>query len=165
MPTPTYTPLATITLTSAASSISFSSIPATYRDLIVVASNLNVVSGTSGLRIRFNSDTVSTYETVHMAGSGTAAASFTSGGGGFGQLQGASGIGISTNNITIVNIMDYSTTNKHKSWLTRTNQANDNVEASAGRWPSTAAINNCTIIAGPNAFAIGSTFSLYGVIA
>ena len=36
MPTPTYTPLATVTLGTSAASVTFSSIPATYRDLILI---------------------------------------------------------------------------------------------------------------------------------
>ena len=59
MPTPTYTPLANVTLGAAASSVTVGSIPATYRDVIcvVVAEGSTTLQG----RIRLNSDTGSAY--------------------------------------------------------------------------------------------------------
>jgi hypothetical protein len=53
MPTPTYTPLATVTLGTTAASVTFSSIPATYRDLIFVLSGLG---GSANITLRYNGD-------------------------------------------------------------------------------------------------------------
>jgi hypothetical protein len=65
----TYEPIATTTLGTATSSFTFSSIPATYTDLRLV---IGWVSGTNP-RIRFNSDTATSYSQTAMYGDGTAA--------------------------------------------------------------------------------------------
>jgi len=64
--TDTYRPLATITLGSTASSITFSSIPATYRDLIIVGNPLGAEAAA-----RFNGDSGSNYNGVQMWGNGS----------------------------------------------------------------------------------------------
>jgi len=69
MPTPTYTPLATVTLGSATSSVTFSSIPATYRDLILIFDGTR--TGNNNVQYRFNSDTGTNYSTVIAAGNGS----------------------------------------------------------------------------------------------
>lgn len=169
MPTPTYTALATITLASSASSISFSNIPATYRDLILVSNERHASSTASGgTYIRFNGDSGSNYALLYMTGI---------------PITGASGSGIAdpftgamlsryTNadgNNGIAHIMDYATTDKHKTIISRGNQAEPYqlaIIAYLSRWKNTAAITSITCapeIAG--SFAAGSTFAIYGVIA
>ena len=56
----TYEPIATNTLGSAASSVTFSSIPSTYTDLIVVMNYANS-TGLADVFFRFNGDTGSNY--------------------------------------------------------------------------------------------------------
>jgi hypothetical protein len=161
MPTATYTPLATVTLGSAAASVTFSSIPATYRDLILVITAQR--TGTPvNVGMRFNGDSGSNYTSVYMTGTGSSA---------------ATGIVSSTNfqldlypyppssgfNNYIVQMMDYSATDKHKPILVRVNDAGNATEASAGRWASTAAVNSLALTL--SNFNTGSTFNLYGVIA
>jgi len=67
--------LATTTLGSAASSITFGSIPATYRDLRIVVSvrSDSVNSPYAQCRLQFNADTGSNYPTVEMTGDGSSA--------------------------------------------------------------------------------------------
>ncbi len=62
--------------------------------------------------------------------------------------------------------MDYSATDKHKTVLTRYGSAATDIQATASRWESTAAVNSVTIfdVLGQT-YQVGSTFSLYGVIA
>jgi len=165
MTTPTYTPLANITLGSTAATVTFSSIPATYRDLVIV---MNVISSTTaqvGPRIRFNSDSGSNYNHVRMLGTGSAAQSGS---------QSAATIGLITGSVTytsarrftaLANIMDYAQTNKHKTWLTRGDDpGQEGTEANAGRWASTAAITSIQLSQSANSFGIGSAFALYGII-
>jgi hypothetical protein len=59
MPTSTYTALANLTLGTAASSITFSNIPATYRDLILITSarSSTTATGVDAIFLRYNSDT------------------------------------------------------------------------------------------------------------
>ena len=156
MPTPTYTPLATVTLAGTASSVTFSSIPATYRDLILVT---NATAGNNAF-IRYNGDSGANYTGVRIYGSGSSAASDTS------DVNTINTGDLINNQVAIVQIMDYSATDKHKTSLTRITNPTAFVGANAFRWANTAAITSVGLHpAGVNTFAIGSTFNLYGVIA
>ena len=159
MPTPTYTPLATVTLGSSASSVTFSSIPATYRDLILVM-NGSSGSGFGSVLMRFNSDSGSNYNHVLMYGYGS---------GSFGSEQvsnqTSNQIGVATDTIStfVVQILDSSATDKHKSWLAREGFDVGNTIATAGRWANTNAITSIQVF--NRTFAVGHTFSLYGISA
>ena len=161
-----YVPLATKTLTvGTAQEVNFTSISQAYRDLICV---INVLSsaGTGGVTSnQINADAGSNYSLVYMSGSGSAASSSTATGTTYN-----AGIDISTTSPAngIFQFMDYSATDKHKTILIRSNQtasdAGFTMGARAVRWASTAAITQFRIRANTT-FAIGSTFTLYGVSA
>lgn len=164
MPTMTYTPLATVTLGSSAASVTFSNIPATYRDLILNV-NGTPTGGNPLVLVRFNSDTGTNYPQVYMWAT-TAAQSGTNAGSGHyitstSVLAGARFDGN-------VSVMDYSATDKHKTVLSRsgyTNAASVQIaESSATRWANTGAITSLAVVASVNNFASGTTFNLYGVI-
>jgi hypothetical protein len=161
MPTPTYTPLANLTLGSTASSVTFGSIPATYRDLIVV---WNGTVTASGAQLRFNGDSTSNYSYVSMQGSASGAQSF-SGTISF-ALTTMTGYVSGNRGQVIAQIMDYSATDKHKTVLAR-HDGNNAAEttATASRWANTAAITSVVVVNTGGNFNSGSTFSLYGVIA
>jgi hypothetical protein len=158
MPQPTYVPMATITLGSSASSISFSSIPATYRDVIVVFNGITSATSTDILW-RVNDDTGSNYSRVQAVGVSSgpisnAQSSATSGfvGGTFLERT-----------VAITQFMDYSATDKHKTSLSRCDSPTTQVHMSASRWANTAAITKITFILSGGNFATGSTFALYGI--
>jgi hypothetical protein len=157
MPTPTYTPLATVTLGTATSTVTFSSIPATYRDLILVING--TVSSSGAVRIRFNSDSGSNYPVVVMYAdssgpqSVTATASFIDGG----------VFASSESNYSINQIMDYSATDKHKTVLTRSGRNSVIANAGAERWANTAAITTVEVSHSAS-YNTATTFNLYGVI-
>jgi hypothetical protein len=164
MPTPTYTPLATVTLGSSAASVTFSSIPATYRDLILVSSIRSASGATiTTVGFRLNGDTGSNYSYVFMQGTGSSTGS------GSGTLT--SGIAAQAENstlssfaVSVANFMDYSATDKHKTVLTRANSPSANTQAWASRWANTAAVTSIVLV--PDfSFVAGSTFNLYGVMA
>jgi hypothetical protein len=62
----TYEPIATQTLGSAASAITFSSIPATYTDLRLVIVGIDSAEG--GLRMTYNNDTSALYSNTQLYG-------------------------------------------------------------------------------------------------
>jgi hypothetical protein len=157
MPTPTYKALATRTLTSTATSVTFSSIPATYRDLILVVNGAG--STQDNATLTFNGDTTAAnYSYVTMRGDGSAATS-TSG-------TGALVATYTTSRFSaIVQIMDYSATDKHKTRLSRDDIASFHARAWVSRWANTAAVTSMVYSAATGNFSIGTTFSLYGVIA
>jgi hypothetical protein len=161
VPQPTYTPLANVTLGTAATSVTFSSIPATYRDLILIITAQR--TGTPvNVGMRFNGDSGSNYSSVYMTGTGSSSVSATVSSTNF-QLDLYPYPPSSGFNNYIVQMMDYSATDKHKPILVRVNDAGNATEASAGRWASTAAVNSLALTL--SNFNTGSTFSLYGVIA
>jgi hypothetical protein len=158
MATPTYVPLGTITLPSNSSSVTFSSIPATYRDLIIVING--TLSADSSVHVYYNGDTAANYTRVFMEGNGS-----TTGSGAGTDSRIIDMRNTSSN--TILQIFDYAQTNKHKTALVRSNAPVDNfpqVWAAAGRWANTNAIN--TVALDPDSttqFASGTTVSLYGI--
>lgn len=158
MGTPTYTAIASQTLTSSASSVTFSSIPQDYRDLILV---VNAVKDGAGFSIiTFNADSSSIYSRVNMVGDGTSA---TSGSATGAYIRESSTLTLEHHDI--FTIFDYSVTDKHKSILWRHNDAGVTVEAIACRYGSTSAITEITWSPYGDNFNAGSTFSLYGVAA
>ena len=159
MPTPTYTALANVTLAGSSASVTFSSIPATYRDLILVF-NGGAVSGAHNLTIALNSDTGANYSAVHMSGTGS---STESSGSNANRLLNYYGyLEANQNTVIIAQFMDYSATDKHKTYLSRSNNAGNGISAVAGRWANTAAITSIAITTGAN-YSSGSTFTLFGI--
>lgn len=157
MPTNTYTPLATITLTGTDSEIVFASIPNTYRDLILICSA--TASSGQDISIKLNND-ASNYSRVYAYGPGSGSgASGADSSNGFGVVRTAA-------SNTVLQIMDYSATDKHKTILSRLNGAGDyGVAMIAGRWASTTAVNQVTAYVTSGTFSVGSSFALYGVVA
>jgi len=158
MPTPTYTLIDSEVLASAAASVTFTSIPADYRDLVLVTEILGD-GGSANLTMRLNSDSGFNYYTVAMNGDGTSATSSSAnqnvivGVGGTTTLKG----------LTIFQFMDYSATDKHKSVLSRANRTDAVANARATRWEDTSAVNSISIEPSSNNYAAGSTFHLYGI--
>lgn len=153
------TALATLTLGGSQATVTFSSIVGTYRDLMLIIQDTG--SGTEGLRIRINGDTGSNYSYVLMAGDGSSA---SSGSGSMTELIGGLVYSASISN-SIYHFMDYSATDKHKTVLSRNNNASVNTVATAQRWASTAAITTLLVYPTAGTFAAGSIFTLYGVSA
>lgn len=158
MPTPTYDLISSTTLAAATSSVTFSGFPTdgTYRDLVLVVDGTG--TGATNLGLRFNSDSGSNYTYVDMYGNGSTA---TSGSGT--STFAYAGVSYTNQGMNIVQIMDYSATDKHKALLARGSTAGNLVIAYASRWASTSAISS--IVAFPNgaSFSSGSTFNLYGI--
>lgn len=160
MPTSTYVALATTTLSGTDSQIDFSSIPATYRDLIVVVTGELDSANTPDVALRLNADS-SNYSQVYMRGNGSTTSSGTYSAI---YLNSASTWSSGRRYNHIVQIMDYAQTDKHKTVLARGNWAGGDVNATASRWASTSAVNSVSVlVSGAGNFAIGSTFSLYGI--
>jgi hypothetical protein len=115
--------------------------------------------------VRANSDSGANYTRVGMYGTGSGTGSFTGTETGFYlQLTGSTATS-GVFDMNILQIMDYSATDKHKTALLRESENQvSTVLAEAQRWANTAAITSLTIVpqVGPN-FTSGSTFALYGI--
>jgi hypothetical protein len=154
--TDTYRPLATVTLGTTASSVTFSSIPATYRDLIFIFSGTATSNG--DVVWRANGDTGSNYFAVQAGVGATTGGAFSNAPSGTTALAGSAGTAQST---SILQIMDYSATDKHKTSLSRANQGDAFLNMAASRYASTSAITSVTILG--LTFNTGTTISLYGI--
>lgn len=163
MPTPTYDLIDSQVLSTSASSVTFSSIPATYRDLVLV------VSGTSSLarnvQVKINNDSGANYNYVVMAGDGSSAQTDSGSGQTTGSLTSFAQMNATAEAIFISQFLDYSATDKHKTYLTRGNNSSGAVSATAGRWASTAAITTLELYVPSATFDAGNTFYLYGIAA
>jgi hypothetical protein len=163
----TFDPIATTTLGSTASSITFSSIPATYTDIrIVIVGRGGTGTGTNwDCYTRFNTDSGANYSTTVLSGSGSAASSFriTGDTGIYGLIPGptstAGAIGL-----VAVNVFSYAGST-YKTTLSECNQdlnGSGNVNRIAGLWRNTAAITTISLHAQVD-FATGTTATLYGI--
>jgi hypothetical protein len=152
------TPIATNTVVSATSSVTFSSIPQGYTDLVLIHSN---ISGTTQqLRLTFNGDSGSNYSTTELYGTGSAAGS------GRGVSETKINIGFFNSSAvsnSIVNFQNYSNSTTYKTLLARYGNTGTQTAAVVGLWRSTAAITSITIVAQTGNFAVDSSFTLYGI--
>lgn len=152
------TALATVTLQAASSTVTFSGIPNTYRDLILI-SNISISAANNGVLVSANNDTTANYSEIFAWGNGSTTASGSGAVTGF-QLSFAG----SSQYPAILQIIDYSATNKHKTALSRF-QSETYVMMAAYRWANTAAIDSLRVSVTTGTINAGTTFSLYGRIA
>lgn len=165
---PTYVPIASITTGAATSSITFSAIPSTYTDLVLISQFLSAGSAISS-NIVLNGDTATNYSYQRMYGSGTA--NSADNGINTANSLGSWGIGNSTDvPITfITNIFSYANTNMFKTFITNAMEPNNSTGSNyvgyiSSMWRSTSAITSITFQSSGN-FGTGSTFNLYGIAA
>lgn len=173
-PSGDFEPIATVTVGSGgASSITFSGIPSGFQHLQLRAISRSTTSGTSstGLVIRFNSDSGSNYAHHRLYGTGAAAVSVGSAsqtGGVFGNHP-QSGATANVFSAIVCDILDYTSTAKNKTVRSFNGydlNGSGLVLVDSSLWMSTAAITSITIFDGssglPNT-AQHSTFALYGI--
>jgi hypothetical protein len=163
--TSSFESIATVTVGSGGSStVTFSSIPSTYKHLQIRSLNLCSV-GADDIRIRFNSDSGSNYRHHYLYGSGSSAVA-----GGAAATYAAIGLtSLSTTSPTafVTDILDYTSTSKNKT--TRSLCGTDNngsgyVLLYSGLWFATpAAITQIDISPNSGTFNQYSSFALYGI--
>jgi hypothetical protein len=167
--------IATFTAAGGETSLTFSSIPATYASLQIrgISRDTAAFNFNQELSIRFNSDTAANYAWHYLIGksNGTTAANGS-----------ASATGISTYysgccdtatasvyGANIFDIHDYASTTKYKTVRyfsgvdTNTSSAEFGVTLGSGLWQSTSAVTTINIRSLYTAFKAGSTFALYGI--
>lgn len=160
----TYSQIATQTLGSTASSVTFSSIPQTYTNLVVVMAVIPAATVGYAPWFQFNGDTATNYSFTWLQGDGSSATS----GRQTSQTKGFTGwsIGLTGASNSIANIQNYSNTTTNKTYIDRINETTGSYPgagATVGLWRNTAAINSIKIGNDGGGFASGSTFTLYGI--
>jgi hypothetical protein len=160
--TGTYTLIASTTIGTATGTVTFSSIPATYTDLVLVIQYQSAANCVAN--ITFNNDTGSNYSTTYLSGNGTTAASARgSNETSIGTVYTGASFNGKLGQVTI-QVQDYSNATTYKTAINRTSSAGGEATATVGLWRSTAAINRVDVTGTSGAtFASGSTFKLYGI--
>jgi hypothetical protein len=162
--------IATVTVGGGgAASITFSSIPATYRHLEIryIAQN----SGFRDLWGRFNGDTTTTYNAHGVYGDGASAAAFSGTNPQANMSFGYTSLSAQTNifGAGVVSILDYANTSKYKTIRSLAGYDANGSGLSvlySGLWQNTAAITSITMLpttSGTPLFSQYSSFALYGV--
>jgi hypothetical protein len=165
----TYEKIATTTVSSDSSTLTFSSIPSTYTDLKLILNRYANGSGSGYLTLTYNSTSGGTaYSTTYYSGNGTAVSSSRS--------TSSSSITVSAGGSTqpdllILDIFSYAgSTFKH----CLSQYSGDNNGATfgylsqhVGVWRSTSAITTITLTtnAGTSGFQTNTTATLYGITA
>lgn len=166
----TYTPIATQTISGSPTSVTFSSIPGTYTDLMVVTQTA-FTAGTD-LYYRFNGDTGSNYSNTILFGTGSTAGSARNSSATAGILD-YYGNPITTvgDSMMYMNIFNYANTTTYKTSLSRSSRGTSSgggTDAIVNLWRSTAAITSITFGGGSGlsqTWVNGSVISLYGIAA
>lgn len=170
MGTPTYTLISETVLGSSATSVTLSSIPSTYKDVIVeLAFGLRFsADGTATVSYQFNSDTGSNYSMTEVSGNGTSAASTrNSSQTAITQVVNCSaGTADTVWQTQFVNLQSYANTSINKTAIIRTNGITGNgaVRAAAGLWRSSAAISSVVISQNATQFYPGTVVRLWGIV-
>jgi hypothetical protein len=161
----TYTQIASTTLGSAASSVTLSSIPGTYTDLVLIMNAGSSVNN-ADIDINVNGDTGANYSRTILYGDGATAGSARESSATKFRLTYFGNASIVFSWIGIVNFMNYSNTTTYKTFLSKArNATNYGVNDQAGLWRNTAAISSMVITNASGTFSTGSTFNLYGITA
>lgn len=157
----TYEPIQTTSLPSGGTSVTFSSIPQTYTDLILIINSI-IASGEDAHGLQFNGDTASNYSATGLIGSGSAVASY----------RGSNAVKIDGGRVgtswstSILNIMNYSNTSTFKTVISRGNSTSSGSYVTLGvaMWRNTTAITSIAVSVFNNqSMSAGTTFTLYGV--
>lgn len=166
----TYEAIATQTLSSSQTSMTFSSIPTTYTDLHVVIAANEVDANLNGVVMRVgngSADSSSIYSTTYLHGNGSSAGSSSQ--------TGRTSMGLAWNiapdstglkAIHNVSLMNYSNTTTYKTAICRSNRASQASEAVVNLWRSTSAINTIEIFTSAgagNQLTTGTIVTIYGI--
>lgn len=164
--------LGTVVLSAAASSITFSNIPATYTHLQIRGIARNTSAGTASdyILLKLNSDTGSNYAFHWLYGTGSAAgatASINRANLPIGTCWETSALANSFSTV-VCDILEYSNTNKFKTTRSlgggETNSVSyQEVNFMSGLWRNTSAINQIDISSSDGNLAQYSSFALYGI--
>jgi len=166
MATNTYVALDKITLGTATNTLTFSSIPSTYTDLVIVANYGTTAAGNS-IFLRLNGDSASNYSGTFLLGSGSTAYSYVGGPNESSIRVFGSPIASGTPSTLIatglIHIQNYSNSTTNKTVLARSGQGTGEVLAGVGLYRSTSAVTSVTLYMAASSILAGSTFSLYGI--
>jgi hypothetical protein len=155
----TYEPINSTTIGSPTNTLTFSSIPSTYTDLILVAAGSGVTF--AGIAIQLNGDAGSNYSRTVAQGYGSTTATYRESN--ISTELGTAALDTTQSN-AFIHFMNYSNTTTYKTFLSRWNIPTTTT-MSVCLWRSTAAINSIRVTspAGSGNYSTGTVFTLYGI--
>jgi hypothetical protein len=165
--TSSYESIATVTVGSGGqSSISFNSIPSTYKHLQIRFASIN--NAAQSIIMQFNGDTATNYakHSLNGYGTGTQAAGYPNGN--YFNLQGYAIAGSSPNPVVgIADVLDYTNTNKYKTTRILSGfdaNGSGEIDLNSGLWQSTSAVSSIVIkLESSGTINQYSSFALYGI--
>lgn len=168
---PTYSLIASNTLTTTAASVTFSSIPASYTDLVLRYTFRTGLAGSNQAQARlvFNGNTATNYSRTTLGGDGsTPNSNRATSQANFEAEEGSPSAGNTANTFgtTEIYIPNY-LVSANKAFGSFAVGENNSTTAlmgvRAGLWRVTDAITSITLTANANSFVSGSSFFLYGI--
>jgi len=160
-----FTPIQSVTLTSAQSTVTFSNLDQSYTDLQIVM-NAAVSSGTADVYLKLGTNSIDTgtnYGYSILRGNGSAVAASSPSNTTYIDLCGATAINTTFGFTSTINLMNYSNSIYYKNAIIRSTNAANGSDAINGTWRSTTPINVIQLSPSASTFSAGSTFSLYGI--
>jgi hypothetical protein len=169
-PSGAYDSIATTTLSSSANTVTFSSIPATYKHLqIRMFARDSRTATLNNASFRVNGDTATNYSAHALYGDGASVGSFAAPAQNLayaGTISSASATA-SAFGVSILDVLDYTNTNKYKTFRALTGFDSNGAGSSrlfSGLWMSTSAITSITFTPESSGdFVQYSSFALYGI--
>jgi hypothetical protein len=168
-----YDSIATVSVGAGGSStISFTSIPGTYRHLqIRYTARSSAASAILNLNMTHNSDTGANYAWHRVFGNGLSASAGGSASQSLEIIAQTSGASVSANifGTGVIDILDYANTSKYKTSRTlggiedNSGTTNSSIQLFSGLWQNTAAVSTIAFTLNSGDFAQYSQFALYGV--
>jgi hypothetical protein len=155
-------------LSSTTTSVTFSSIPSTFRHLQIriSAKTAQASTGVDTVRLRLNGDSGSNYAIHGLSGNGSSVSSFAVASHNLIAITGGA-VRLNDTNMfgaAVVDILDYVSTAKNTTVRSLGGAAasTNSIDLNSGLWMNTAAVTSLTLSAFTD-FVSGSRFSLYGL--
>jgi hypothetical protein len=169
----TYTLISSNVLTSSAATVSFTSIPATYTDLVIrVSARTDIPGANQDINVQYNSSTGANYSQTTLLGNGTAADTYRSTNAStdvaLGTVVGATATANTFNSLEFY-IPNYAGSTRKPSSIfsvaenNSATQYNTYIYTVAGNWALTNAITEIKFSVSSYNFVSGSSFYLYGI--
>lgn len=168
IPPSSYESIATVTASGGETSITFSSIPSTYKHLQIRGISRRNTTGGFTVGIQANGDAGSNYTVHSLRGTGSIASATATVPSTYATLATSSSASNSSGifGVLIIDVQDYESTTKYKTFRSfggfDSNGAGS-VALTSGLWLNTSAINSLSLYGTGDAFAAGSVISLYGI--
>jgi hypothetical protein len=173
---PAFESIATVTAAGGESSLTFSSIPATFTHLQIRGIGRNNSGNTTAdsIRIRMNASSATDYTGHSLTGNGSTASTTGAATGGtsgmtFASAVAGSGQTASCFGVMIFDLLDYASTTKYKTARvfcgddTNAGTTDNSLNIASSLWIQTTAVSSIVLISASGQWGAGSTYALYGI--